>query len=248
MNQRGAVTFDFHNTLANCDTWFQLEVRTLVSTYLRWDALRRATAVDEAELIAADARYRVLRTAIMDHGHEETAERCVALVLTDLGLSPDGDSITAGIAELMRGALDEATPVPGALETVRAIAARGVPLGIVSSAVYHPFLEWTLARFGIRDVFTDVTTSASAGYYKGRPELFWHASRQLGVEPDRVVHVGDSFKWDVGGARRAGMHAVWYRTGASRPEDEPATPDLTVDTLEGAALPILQILGDGDRR
>ena len=31
-----AITFDFHNTLAACPEWFELEVRRLPSSFLRW--------------------------------------------------------------------------------------------------------------------------------------------------------------------------------------------------------------------
>ena len=31
-----AITFDFHNTLASCPEWFELEVRHLPSSFLRW--------------------------------------------------------------------------------------------------------------------------------------------------------------------------------------------------------------------
>ena len=31
-----AITFDFHNTLATCPEWFELEVRHLPSAFLRW--------------------------------------------------------------------------------------------------------------------------------------------------------------------------------------------------------------------
>ncbi len=35
-----AITFDFHNTLAECPEWFELEVRHLPSAYLAWHAER----------------------------------------------------------------------------------------------------------------------------------------------------------------------------------------------------------------
>ena len=120
-------------------------------------------------------------------------------------------------------ALDGARPVPGAVETVRAIHHAGIAVGVISSAVYHPFLEWTLSAFGIRDRIAAVVTSASAGYYKSRPELYWHAADLLRVAPRRVVHVGDSLRFDVGGASRAGMGTVWLQAnGASTNDDTPS--------------------------
>jgi len=237
----GAITFDFHDTLARCDAWFELEVRHLVSAFLRWRVAEQGEPVDDGLLAAADADYRELRQAIVLDGRERTAEACVGEVLGGLGVAVEAATIARGVEELMRGTLEEARPVDGAAETVRALRAADVRLGIVSSAVYHPFLEWTLAKFGLRDAFADVTTSASAGYYKSRPELYRHALAALSAAPERSVHVGDSYRYDVGGARRAGMRTVWLRPDVDRaPEGEP--PDLTLTTLAGSAPRILGVL------
>src|SRR5205085_260190 len=149
---------------------------------------------------AADAQYRTLRHEIMEHGEELTAEASLASVFTALGIDVPGETLALGIEELMRQPLAGTSPIPGAVATVREIHRAGVPIGIISSAVYHPFLEWTLDDFGIRDAFRVVITSASAGFYKSRPELFWHAAEALGGVPERMVHVGDSLRFDVAGA------------------------------------------------
>jgi putative hydrolase of the HAD superfamily len=240
------VTFDFHDTLAHSERWFDLEVRTLVSAYLGWQAAQAGHPRDAAQAAAADAAYRRLRLAIMDHGAEETAERCVAIVLDELALPADTGSIDQGVEFLMREALDDLAPIPGAVDTVREIAASGVPLGIVSSAVYHPFLEWTLERFGILDAFADITTSASAGFYKSRPEIYWHATSRLGIAPERTIHIGDSAQWDVAGARRAGLRPIWLRRNPDTPNDTGESPILTVSSLTGAAPAILDLLGQGE--
>src|SRR5262249_62241757 len=112
----------------------------------------------------------------------------------------------------------------------------------VASAVYHPFLEWTLERFGIRDAFAVVTTSASAGYYKSRPEIFWQTLQQLEVDPARSVHVGDSWRFDVAGARRAGMRTVLIAAEHDPVACEEITPDLVVSSLDNAAPRIMGVL------
>jgi HAD superfamily hydrolase (TIGR01549 family) len=247
----GAVTFDFHDTLARCDGWFGLEVRHLAAALLRWQAARTGAAVDPSLAQAAESAYRRLRLAIIEHGNELPAEECAARVLTEIGAPLPAPAIARGVEELMRQTLDETAPVDGAIETVQSLAAAGVKLGIVSSAVYHPFLDWTLERFGIRAAFAAVTTSASAGYYKSRPELYRHAIDRLGVTANHSVHVGDSYRFDVAGARRIGMKTVWYRPDPARPvpgHDPTRPPDLTVATLVGAAPTILDLLNGRDRR
>jgi HAD superfamily hydrolase (TIGR01509 family) len=235
-----AVTFDFHNTLAACPEWFDLEVRHLPSAFLRW----HSPDAEPDVLADADARYRQLRREIMEHGDELPAEACLDRVFTAMGLRTSADELAAGVEALMRAVLPHATPIPGAVEAVRAIRAAGTPVGVVSSAVYHPFLEWTLDAFGIADAFRVVVTSASAGFYKSRPEIYWHAAERLDVRPEHVVHVGDSLRFDVGGARRAGLATVWLRRDAEESSHDGICPDLTIDTLEGASPEILAVLRD----
>jgi FMN phosphatase YigB (HAD superfamily) len=237
-----AITFDFHNTLATCPEWFELEVRRLPSSFLRWWSDRDGHRLSPALLDEADDRYRQLRHEIIDHGNELTAEACLDNVFGAMRLQVSDVDLRSGVEVLMQGALAGAAPIPGAVATVREIHRAGVPIGIVSSAVYHQFLEWTLESFGIRDAFQVVITSASAGFYKSRAELYVHASELLGAIPERMVHVGDSLRFDVAGAARADMGTVWLRGAPSQPEDPSIQPDLVITTLEGAAPEILTVL------
>jgi HAD superfamily hydrolase (TIGR01509 family) len=237
-----AITFDFHNTLASCPEWFELEVRRLPSAFLRWWAARDDRQLAQAKLDEADARYRQLRQEIIEHGNELTAEACLEQVFGDMRLQIPEDDVRSGVAGLMHEALAGAAPIPGAVATVEEINRAGIPMGIVSSAVYHPFLEWTLESFGIHDAFDVVITSASAGFYKSRAELYVHAAELLGAVPERMVHVGDSFRFDVAGANRAGMGTVWLQPDQSEPDDPSIRPDLVLTTLVASAPEILNVL------
>jgi HAD superfamily hydrolase (TIGR01509 family) len=236
-----AITFDFHNTLASCPEWFELEVRHLPSSFLRWWSDRDGGHLAPALLDEADARYRQLRQEIMEHGNELTAEACLEYIFGAMRLQVSEDDVRSGVTDLMRGALAGAAPIAGAVTTVREIHRAGVPIGIVSSAVYHPFLEWTLDAFGIRDAFNVIITSASAGFYKSRAELYVHAAELLGATPRRMVHVGDSLRFDVAGANRAGMGTVWLRGDRSQSDDPSIRPDLVLTTLVAAAPEILTL-------
>jgi|SRR5579884_1499581 len=240
----GAITFDFHNTLAVCDRWFQLETHDFAAEWLAWQAARHGAAPDERRLADARLLYRALRRAIMDHGEELPAERCVAVVLDQLGVAVDPTAVAEGVDVLMRDAFATVSPVPGAIPTVRTLADAGVPLGIVSSAVHHPFLEWTLDAFGLQSAFRVVTTSASAGYYKSRPEIFWQTLELLGASPGASVHVGDSYRFDVGGARRAGMRAVWLQRPGASPIPDIPPPALTVSSLVDVAPQLLRLVAE----
>lgn len=54
-----------------------------------------------------------------------------------------------------------------------------------------------------------VFTSEDARSYKPRRELFEMALEKTGLNPDEVVHVGDSLSSDVAGANAVGIDAIW---------------------------------------
>lgn len=233
---RPTITFDFHNTLIECDPWFQIEIRTLVSDVLRyWHDLGEID-VPPAVLASADAEYRKLRLAIHGHGHELPADRAVRTILERIGFVLPWDAIDIALDAVMRGAFQFAKPVDGAPETVRSLASDGVQLGVVSSAVHHDFLLWSLERFDMLPAFDEVITSASCGFYKSRPEIYWSALADLHAEPEHALHIGDSLRFDVGGASRAGMRTAWYRrTGAKEAPSAELMPDLIVPSMAGIA-------------
>jgi FMN phosphatase YigB (HAD superfamily) len=110
---------------------------------------------------------------------------------------------------------------------------------VVSSAIYHPFLEWTLERFGILDAFEMVITSASCGFYKSRPEIYQHALDALSIAPDELVHIGDSLVYDVTTAGSLGVRTVWLNAES----DGEHGADMRVPTLEGLAPTLLEYFG-----
>ncbi len=239
-----AITFDFHNTLTICDRWFDLEVYDLVPAFLHWKSQNGGPSVDPGLDTRARCIYRALRQEIIEHGREMSAERGLAHVLRELDLMVSEEEIADGVEALMRDCLDDVRPIPGAVETIGGLAEAGVPLGVVSSAVYHPFVGWALERIGLDTAFGNITTSASAGFYKSRPEIYAAALEALGATADRSVHVGDSFRFDIQGARRAGMKTAWLQSQQPDPAGAPA--DLILPSLHGATEPLLALLGARD--
>lgn len=113
-----------------------------------------------------------------------------------------------------------------ALETLRAA---GIRMGVISNFVWggtELIHDLELARH-----FEALTVSARVGFQKPHPGIFQHALESLNVAPASAMHIGDSYKADVLGARRMGIDAVLIdRSGGdpARFRDEYEDPDLTV--------------------
>lgn len=106
----------------------------------------------------------------------------------------------------------ELEAVPGILEVIRALAARGVPVCVASNSD-HRHIDHVLGITGLREQVSGRVFSAedvSAG--KPAPDLFLHAARTMGVDPANCVVVEDS-PFGVMAARAAGMRCLGYAGG-----------------------------------
>ncbi|MFA9378784.1 MAG: HAD family hydrolase [Lachnotalea sp.] len=55
----------------------------------------------------------------------------------------------------------------------------------------------------------NIFTSEDAKSYKPRKELFELALANTGLEPNQVVHIGDSMSSDIKGASEVGINTIW---------------------------------------
>ena len=112
-------------------------------------------------------------------------------------------------------------PMPGAIEALRALSARGIRLGIVSNTGRTPgiVLRRILEHHDMLRYFDTVAIAYSdeVGFRKPDARIFRRALEALGVEPARALHVGDNPDADVLGARRVGMRAAHYAFAGAAP-------------------------------
>lgn len=234
-----AVTFDFHNTIAICDEWFRLEVHDLLPAFMRWHnahTSQEPIGIGEDQAIAA---YRRIRHDIMNNGLEKDAATCVDEVLQEFGFDLDHEHVCHGVETIMRATLCGSRPSPGIPESVRKLKSSGVSLGVVSSAAYHPFLEWSLEKFRIGHAFDSIVTSASCGYYKSRTEIYEIAVSSLRVDPTRSVHIGDSERFDVITAAQIGMATILY--DPERTSAESSAADAVIHSFDDIDLVIADV-------
>ena len=104
-------------------------------------------------------------------------------------------------------------PNDDAVTVLRGLVEREVPIGVVSNASGQ--IEAVLRRLGVCQVgegdgacVVCVVDSHVVGVSKPDPGIFASALDRLGVPRERVAYVGDSIRYDVGGARAAGLVPV----------------------------------------
>ncbi|MDF0675244.1 MAG: HAD-IA family hydrolase [Nitrospira sp.] len=95
---------------------------------------------------------------------------------------------------------------PETASTLTRLKERDLELGIISN--FDSRLFTVMRGLGIADAFDTVTISSLAQAAKPAPQIFHMALEKHGIDPEEALHVGDSLRDDVEGAKQAGLHAV----------------------------------------
>ena len=95
---------------------------------------------------------------------------------------------------------------PETASTLTRLKAQGLEIGIISN--FDSRLFPVMRGLGIADVFDTVTISSLAQAAKPAPQIFHIALEKHAVDPEEALHIGDSLREDVEGAKKAGLHAV----------------------------------------
>ena len=112
---------------------------------------------------------------------------------------------------------------PVILATYKKLIVSGTPVAFLSdTSLPQDFLRQLLAENGY-DGPHRVFASSAFGKSKWRGGLFPAITRELGIEPHRVWHIGDNARSDVAQARRAGINGLWYRPTLRRPRYQDQT-------------------------
>jgi HAD superfamily hydrolase (TIGR01509 family) len=112
--------------------------------------------------------------------------------------------------ELFREFLPERRPLPGAVELLRELRARGVAFGIATSG-RRPEIDRSLEVLGVGPEIV-VVERRDVARAKPEPDLFLACQQRLGVQAAECYVVGDAV-WDLLAARRAGILSVGLLSG-----------------------------------
>ena len=100
---------------------------------------------------------------------------------------------------------------PDAIPVLTELRSRGVRLGICSNAPFPPEMMRRQVRTnGIGELMDGIVFSSMVGRRKPAPEMYRAALDAIGVEPQRVLFVGNRVREDYEGPRSLGMRAVLY--------------------------------------
>jgi len=120
--------------------------------------------------------------------------------------------------------------LPGAEAAVRAVAASGSKVALVTSGE-RPYADGFIKMAGLDDVFSASVTLDDVTHLKPHPEPYLKAASLLRTEPERCVVFEDSIAGFLA-ARAAGMTCVGVGKVALEAEEDVA-PDMAISSFEG---------------
>jgi putative hydrolase of the HAD superfamily len=222
----GAVLLDAFGTLVTLDAPAPL-LRALLQDRLGV----HVSEAEAAEAMRAEvAYYRAhMREGIDTERVAELHAACAEVLRQALRSHPQIDAAaTATMTAILLDSLQFSVfeEVPEALARLRAGGLR-----LVVASNWDASLNVVLDRVGLLDAIDGVVASASVGFAKPDRRLLEAALLLAGVGAERALHVGDSFREDVGAAFAAGVRPLLItrdgRAGEVEYGDaEPTIPEL----------------------
>jgi putative hydrolase of the HAD superfamily len=193
-----AILFDWNNTLVQF-TWDD----DLLEAGHRAGLAAARSDQDVAEFTE---RYRGLVL------NDATPADDYGTLLRELGVE-DPDRFMNAEHEVWRPAHEALGSAQALLDSLHS---RGIKTGLVANSWPDParLLRADVESFGLTEHFDVIVFSEEVGFRKPQPEIFLHALRQLGVDPENAMFVGDRLDTDVQGAAQVGMatvQALWFR-------------------------------------
>lgn len=105
------------------------------------------------------------------------------------------------------------------------------PMVLVSN--FYGNVESVLEDFDLRRYFRSIIESAVVGVRKPDPQIFRLGVDALGLRPEEVLVVGDSYKKDIVPAESLGCHVAWLKgKGWTADEDAQMQPSIIASLSE----------------
>ncbi|MBI2767634.1 MAG: HAD family hydrolase [Chloroflexi bacterium] len=224
-----AVFFDMDDTLLDTsgglEVAWEIACRDLAPELgCEWELIRAAIRREAREFWRDEAAVGQWRTRLVE-ARMNTVRSALAAEGLDVELAP----------RLSDRYAEEVTPrihlFDDALATLEGLRAQGFRLAIITNGPAD-MQRGKVERFGLEAYVDAIVIEGVFGHGKPDKEVFEHALAATGVEPHEAWHVGDNLYADIGGAKNAGLHAVWiHRDRMELGEGLVAVPDRVIAHL-----------------
>ena len=177
-------------------------------------------------------------TAGHDDGYDAPYEDWIKILVDRLapGLAEQiGSAEIQHIGKLVDQTFLDTPPklLDGTKELLGELRNRGLKIGLISNTGLtspQTYSEW-FDQLGILKGFDFLAFSNGQSVAKPDAAIFEITLANLGIDPERSLHVGDNMHTDVAGAGAVGMSTVWVSGGTNSPVETNTEPNYSVDSV-----------------
>jgi putative hydrolase of the HAD superfamily len=193
-----AVAFDLDGTLYPTSSLY-LRALPLALPNIRRLAAFNAARQTLRRLGSEDAEYR----RNPPRGEEAFRLLEASLAAPAMGMRPEEALayIAREFYEKVESLFEDLKPFRGVDKALDALAERGLRLAVLSDLPPRRKLK----LLGLEGRFETALCSSASGYLKPAPEPFMMLAENLGLQPERILYVGNSPNVDARGANKVGM-------------------------------------------
>lgn len=141
-------------------------------------------------------------------------------------------------------------PMPGVHSVLQELERSGLRLAIVSNAGDSANVHRLVDNADLRPYFDPIVISADQGVRKPDKSIFDPVLDAWGMDPQKLVMIGDNLAADIEGARRVGMFSIWLTADADTPGNralrDKIHPDATAEELVDVP-DVIRKMGDAGR-
>lgn len=241
MTSKAAISFDFWNTLYADGSEDQRMIRRkkIFKNYIKNNNTLTDTDIDRAFVLSTQH----FMTEWKEKSRTPTASERITLMIQYLNLTIAEEQINQ-IAEEFSRLIIEIPPkeITDSKNIVRSLSTE-IPLGIISDTGYISgrHIRQFLKEERILECFSSLVFSDEQKHSKPHISVFQKTAKQLNVELNQLIHVGDLERTDIEGAISAGCQSIKF-TGANNHTTARSRAELVVQTYADLNSGLKQLL------
>ena len=194
MNKKKAVIFDLDDTLIDRKAAIKAYSEVFINSHFPCvDICRRSQMI--ADMVNKDSRGNIDRKVFFK-------------ILTELWDWKDAAPIEFLEEEWNNEFPKQAVPVENMDFVLDELISKAYKIGLITNGV-SLFQNSKIEVIGIRSKLDDIIISKDVMMNKPEPGIFHLACKNLHLQPEEVIFVGDNLRNDVYGSMNVGMTAVW---------------------------------------
>ena len=149
-------------------------------------------------------------------GVSQDCQGDIELVCRSLEVRPEERQIALAVQIRLDYIRRVMTPQPGAIEVLSCLREEGYRTGLISDCTHEVPVVWPETPFA--PLIDAAVFSCSVGFRKPDPRIYQLAARQLEVQPEQCLYVGDGGSQELSGALEVVMHPILIRLDADSTE------------------------------